>query len=289
MLKIAKMLAFCSFALFCANAAAQDIPQESEEPSGISVSDNNASESANNSNSPETADSSVAENSAPVVDDAGAAVPEDSSADNAEKSSENDTGANDQILTDALLDKQLREVSTNLDTLKEDTFTTKSRLLLLREEVLQRSVSGSRLQIRHKNDMGGQYELVQIYYAIDRSPVFNKQDNSGDLDDLDDEVIYDHLVAPGAHQLNVLYIYKGKKWGIFTYMSEYTFRVESGYDFNIDEGKAAELIITANEQGGAFTPYEERPSVKFDFQQYDMIAGSVPDLDAADNNTGETP
>ena len=84
------------------------------------------------------------------------------------------TGAEvqDKVLTQALLNKQIKEVGTSVDTLKEDTFSTKSRLLLLREEVLQRAVSGARLQIRHKNAMGGQYEMVQIYYGVDQQPVY---------------------------------------------------------------------------------------------------------------------
>lgn len=185
-----------------------------------------------------------------------------------------------EVLTDALLDKRLREVSTHVDTLKEDTFTTKSRLLLLREEVLQRSVSGARLQIRHKNDMGGQYELVQVYYALDNEPVFSKQDMTGALDDIEDEIIYDRMLAPGQHQLTVLYVYKGKAWGVFRYMKDYTFRVQSGYDFNVEEGKASELVVTASEKDGAFIPYEDRPSVTYNYEQFDLMPSTMLDEEA---------
>lgn len=267
MFKFAKSLAFCAFALFSLNASAQEINSETEAPAA------------------ETAEANPANTQENTASDATKETEANSEATGTASSETAENDANPQILTDALLDKQIREVSTNLDTLKEDTFTTKSRLLLLREEVLQRSVSGSRLLLRHKNDMGGQYELVQIYYAIDRAPVFSKQDLSGELNDIDDEVLYDHLVAPGAHQLNVLYVYKGKKWGIFKYMSEYTFRVESGYDFIIEEGKAAEIVVTAAEQGGAFTPYEERPTVTYNFQNYDLIAEEG--LDSAEASTGK--
>lgn len=175
-------------------------------------------------------------------------------------------------MTAARLDKQLREVSTNLDTLKEDTFATKSRLLLLREEVLQRAVSGARIQLRYEDDMGGQYDLTQVYYAIDRETVFSGTGES--LKKLDGELIYDRMLAPGAHQLTVVYVYKGRPWGVFRYMTDYTFRVESGYDFVVDEGKSAELVVVATEQGDAFTAYEERPDIKFKYQQYDLVAGS---------------
>ena len=184
------------------------------------------------------------------------------------------------VMTDAMLDKQLREVSTSVDTLKEDTFTTKSRLLLLREEVLQRSMNGSRLQIRHKNDMGGQYDMVQIYYAIDHEQIYAKHETDGSLNKLDDEVLYDSLLVPGAHQLTVLYVYKGRPWGVFRYMTDYTFKVESGYDFVVDEGKAAELIVTASESGNFFTAYEERPSVTYDYKQYDLASAITNEIEA---------
>ena len=177
-------------------------------------------------------------------------------------------------ITTARLEKQIREVGTSVDTLKENTFTTKSRLMLLREEVLQRSVSGSRIQIRHKNKMGGQYSLVQIYYAIDQQPVFVRDDSSGALNKLDDEVISDQLLSPGSHQLSVLYVYKGKPWGVFQYMNDYTFRVESGYDFTVDEGKTAELVVTAAEAGNFFTAYEKRPTVKYQYEQFDLVPDS---------------
>ena len=187
--------------------------------------------------------------------------------------SESDSAGGSPITT-ARLEKQIREVGTSVDTLKEDTFTTKSRLMLLREEVLQRSVSGSRIQIRHKNKMGGQYSLVQIYYAIDQQPVFVRDDSSGALNKLDDEVISDQLLSPGSHQLSVLYVYKGKPWGVFQYMNDYTFRVESGYDFTVDEGKTAELVVTAAEAGNFFTAYEKRPTVKYQYEQFDLVPDS---------------
>lgn len=187
--------------------------------------------------------------------------------------SESGTAGGSPITTDRL-EKQIREVGTSVDTLKEDTFTTKSRLMLLREEVLQRSVSGSRIQIRHKNKMGGQYSLVQIYYAIDQQPVFVRDDSSGALNKLDDEVISDQLLSPGSHQLSVLYVYKGKPWGVFQYMNDYTFRVESGYDFTVDEGKTAELVVTAAEAGNFFTAYEKRPTVKYQYEQFDLVPDS---------------
>ena len=291
MLKFAKILVFCSFALAGVHAFAQDAAQPQTENPSADAAKPQAEAAPADAAKPQ-AEAAPADAAKPQADaapaDAAAAPSNAANANQDSKTAEakpvEEAKPDTEILTESLLDKQLREVSTNLDTLKEDTFTTKSRLLLLREEVLQRSVSGSRLQLRHMNDMGGQYELVQVYYAIDHTPVYSKQDTSGDLNKLNDEVLYDRILAPGAHQLSVLYVYKGKPWGVFRYMKDYTFRVQSGYDFNVEEGKAAELIVTASEQGNFFTAYEERPHVTFNYQQYDLISGNAADSEQPTGN-----
>ena len=299
--KIIKMLAVCAPLFVSASATAQDSVDASQEAvpgtaDGAVVGTENAGTADASGNA--VADSSdgsgdiydeifggsskPATDAAPVADASGesGAAPVAESGDTANAGASAETGEGGAsgvspegaIMTAARLDKQLREVSTNLDTLKEDTFATKSRLLLLREEVLQRAVSGARIQLRYEDDMGGQYDLTQVYYAIDRETVFSGTGES--LKKLDGELIYDRMLAPGAHQLTVVYVYKGRPWGVFRYMTDYTFRVESGYDFVVDEGKSAELVVVATEQGDAFTAYEERPDIKFKYQQYDLVAGS---------------
>jgi len=181
-----------------------------------------------------------------------------------------------ETLTEKTLDKTLHEVSTSVDTLKEDTFSTKSRLLLLREEVLQRSVSGARLLIRHKDDMGNQFEMIEIHYLIDNKPAFSQvATGDGVVEGIDDEIVFDENTSPGTHQVSVKYIYRGKKWGVFSYMHHYSFVVESGYSFVLEEGKSAELTITAAEQGNAFTAYEKRPTVEYKFEQFNLAADSA--------------
>ena len=186
-----------------------------------------------------------------------------------------------ETLTQTQLNKTLHEVTTRVDTLKEDTFSTKSRLLLLREEVLQRTVSGSRLLVKHEDDMGGQYELLQIHFVIDGEPTYSRIMTNNESLDVDDEVIFDGVLAPGTHQISVKYVYRGKTWGVFSYMKDYAFNVESGYAFVIDEGKSAELTVTADEQGKWYTPYEERPSVKYKYEQFEMASEATHD---AQNN-----
>ncbi|MCL2326755.1 MAG: hypothetical protein FWC40_09725 [Proteobacteria bacterium] len=210
-----------------------------------------------------------------TTDDEAMVVAEGAAADDGEDgSAAEEAGASlGTALAESLLNTQLREVGTRVDLLKEDTFTTKSRLLLLREEVLQRSVNGARLLILHRNEMGGQYELVSVTYSLDRQPKFSRfeGDGGGRLNQLNDEVVFDGMLSPGTHELTVQFVFKGRTWGVFRYMTDYTFVVESGYSFVVGEGKAAELVVTAVEQGNFFTAYEDRPSVSYSLRQFDLV------------------
>ncbi|MFA5624382.1 MAG: hypothetical protein WC966_04935 [Bradymonadales bacterium] len=192
--------------------------------------------------------------------------------------------ASAESVTPEQLNRQLREVGTRVDTLKEDTFSTKSRLLLLREEVLRRSVSGSRLILVHKNTMKWPYKMVQMSYAVDRESKFSRVDPSGALDDIKNEVIYDAMMAPGSHFLTVQYVYRGNMLGVFRYMNEYSFKVEAGYAFVLEEGKATELTVAAKEAGNFFTAYEDRPSISFTTQSYDI---GLEDSDSKSKSDGK--
>jgi hypothetical protein len=162
-------------------------------------------------------------------------------------------------------DQRLREIGNQVDSLKEETFATKSRLLLLRESVLRRSVAGSKLVVVHKNEMGSEYELVQVLYALDREPKYSKLDYTGSLDSSERVVVVDESVVPGSHILLSHMVFKGRPWGIFRYMDGYTFTIESSFAFTAEEGKAHLVLVRAYEGGGFFTPIEERPTVRYEF------------------------
>ncbi len=169
-----------------------------------------------------------------------------------------------------LTDRRLRELGNQVDSLKEETFATKSRLLLLREAVLRRSVAGSKLVVVHENAMGKEYKLVQVLYALDRQPKFNRLDHSGELDGIKRSVVVDEQIVPGSHILLTQMVFKGNGWGVFRYMDGYTFTLESSYAFTAEEGKAHEILVRAHEGGTFFTPLEQRPTISYRLTSHDL-------------------
>ena len=117
-----------------------------------------------------------------------------------------------------------------------------------------------------------EYELVQVFYALDREPKFGRKDDSGGLDDLDNTVVIDEKVVPGSHILTVAFILKGAQWGIFTYGDGYTYTLQASYPFTADEGKAHEIVVRGYEKGDFFTAIEDRPEIAFEATAHDLDA-----------------
>jgi hypothetical protein len=169
----------------------------------------------------------------------------------------------------------MRELSSQVDELKEETFAAKSRLLLLRASVLQRSAAGSKLVVIHRDDMGAEYTPIQVLYALNRERKLSRA-SAADIRGLHEQVVIDEKIVPGNHILTVRMVYKGAPWGAFQYMDAYTFTLESTYPFTIEEGKVHEVTVRAFEQGGVFTPYEERPTIGYSAKTHKLEVTTQP-------------
>lgn len=167
-------------------------------------------------------------------------------------------------VTRAATEQRLREMATQVDEFKEETFGTKSRLLLLREQVLRRTIAGSKIAVFHVNEIGDEYELVQVLYALDGQRKKSYLDYSGKLSDMNNQLVFEDTIVPGSHVLMVEMVFKGSSWFFFEYMDGYTFTVKSSYLFEADEGKLHEFTVIAKEDGDFFTALEERPTIVYE-------------------------
>jgi hypothetical protein len=171
--------------------------------------------------------------------------------------------------------QRLREISNQVEELKEETFAAKSRLLLLRASVLRRTIAGSKVIVIHHDEMGGEYTPVQASYSLDRERKLNRM-NTTDIKNLHEQIIIDEKLIPGSHILTVRMVYKGAPWGVFQYMDGYTFTIESSYAFTAEEGKIHEITSTAFEKGTVFTRYEDRPTIGYQTKTHNLDSASQP-------------
>ncbi len=160
----------------------------------------------------------------------------------------------------------LRELDEKVSDLKERIFRSKARLILLKETVLHGAVSGSKAVLVHRNEMGSSFRLERVLYSLDGAPIFQKQDQGGDLDEREEFEIFHGAIVPGQHNLSVYLEYRGHGFGIFSYLEGYVFKIRSSFGFTAEEGKVVRIKVVGYEKGGITTDLKERPSVRFDME-----------------------
>src|SRR5207237_963177 len=166
---------------------------------------------------------------------------------------------------------RLRTLEKNVNELKEQIFRTKARINLLKETVLGGVIGASRAIIRHKNEMGSSYRLIQAVYALDGVQIFSKADESGRLSEMGEFDVYNGAIQPGSHTLSVVMLYQGNGFGVFSYLKGYKFKVRSSYNFVAGEAKTTGITVVGYEKGNLTTDMNDRPQV--DFRVNVMAAG----------------
>lgn len=171
---------------------------------------------------------------------------------------------------DPAFDLRLRELEDRVNELKENIFRSKSRLMLLREQILQRGIGGSRVIMRHRNTLSGAFRVERASYALDGSQVFNSSTDTRDL--ASTFTYYEASVQPGAHNLSVTLEIVGNRMGVFNYMDGYRFTLRDSFAFNIEDGQTLTLVAEAYERTGGEVAIEDRPRMRFDLQSAVTVA-----------------
>jgi hypothetical protein len=163
-------------------------------------------------------------------------------------------------------DAKFVEIEEQIGKLKEDVFGSKTRLMLLREQVLHNVVAESRLVLVHENEIGMGYDLVRVIYYLDNNKVYFADNDNGQLGSKSRFLIYDGAIVPGNHVLKVEMNYAGSG-GLFTYVEGYAFDVKSSFTFFASKGKILQVNATGYSKGGAFAEYDKKPGIKYRLKQ----------------------
>jgi hypothetical protein len=162
-------------------------------------------------------------------------------------------------------DLQVRGLEERVTELKERIFQTKARLLLLQETVIGGDLSaGARAILVHRNEMGATFVLESVTYILDGAPIFTRVDQDGDLARQKEIEIFNGRIVPGTHQIGVRLVFRGSGYGVFSYLNDYRFRVQSSYTFNAEGGTVTRVDIVSFERGGITADLEDRPAVRYE-------------------------
>jgi len=158
---------------------------------------------------------------------------------------------------------RLRRLEQRVQALKERAWRAKARTTQLKEAVLGGGV-GAQATLVHVNRMGSSFRLHRLVYALDGTQIFARSAETNE--NLYKTKSFDVLtgpISPGSHTISVLAIYKGHGYGVFKYLTKYTFTVRSSHTFTAAEGKSTRIEAVGFEKGGPTTPLDKRPAIDF--------------------------
>jgi len=171
------------------------------------------------------------------------------------------------VTSDEAFQTRVKTLEEQVVDLKEKIYRTKARLLLLQETVLGGDLSsGARAVLVHKNEMGGSFALDSVAYALDGAPILTRTDKDGDLAKRPEFEIFNGRIVPGQHQIAVRLVYRGRGFGVFSYLEGYKFTVSSSYTFTSEPGKVTTVKVVGYEKGGITTELKDRPAVRYDVE-----------------------
>lgn len=156
---------------------------------------------------------------------------------------------------------RMRRLEQKTQALKERAWQLKARVQLLKEQVLGGGV-GAQALVAHANDMGSSFRLIKLIYTLDGTQVFVRTDETADnLYKTKAFDIFSGPIAPGSHTLAVLATYRGHGYGVFEYLSKYTFTARGNSTFIAGEGKLTKIDCKGHEKGGPTMKMEQRPAI----------------------------
>ena len=182
--------------------------------------------------------------------------------------------------------ERLDALARDVGDLKDRVLRSKARLQLLKETVLHGVMAGSRVVLVHRNVMGSQFRLSEIKYSLDGAQVFARSESAGSIDEKDEIVIFDGNIVPGPHTVNIELTYKGRGFGVFSYLNGYTFESRSSYTFTAPENGALRLVSIGFEQGNLTTEMRDRPAVDWQIVPLDASGKPRPKAAGASKSKG---
>lgn len=156
---------------------------------------------------------------------------------------------------------RMRRLEQKTQALKERAWQLKARVQMLKEQILGGGV-GAQALIAHANDMGTSFRLIKLIYTLDGTQVFVRTDETADnLYKTKAFDVFSGPIAPGSHTLSIVATYRGHGYGVFEYLSKYTFTARGNSNFIAGEGKLSKIDCRGHEKGGPTMPMEKRPAV----------------------------
>lgn len=193
--------------------------------------------------------------------------------------SENETKTADnspktaEVVDEQGYDLKLRTLEEKINSLKDKIFRAKQRLSVLQEGVGAGALDGqdgsipddafdnsrnntffsgalanSGVKIVHKDTAGELFKFSSAVFYLDNKKIFEREDGTNEKE-FD---VYEGIESVGSHNLSVFYVFKGKGYGLFTYLETYTFKLNEDYPFTVEDGNLTEITVSPADKGAGY-------------------------------------
>ena len=156
---------------------------------------------------------------------------------------------------------QLLDMNEDVTTTKKQVFNAKATLGLLRELVVQGNSSGAKSSVWHVNKLSNSYTIEAVSLFVDGESQYAKSDVSGGIGDSNEILLYDERIKPGQHSITVEYRLRGNGFGMFNYVNQYGFNVQSSSVFTTEEGQNCRISIQLDDHSFLTHSFLERPFI----------------------------
>jgi hypothetical protein len=157
---------------------------------------------------------------------------------------------------------RMRRLEQKTQALKERAWQLKARVQMLKEQMIGGGV-GAQAVVAHNNEMGASFRLIKLIYTLDGTQVFARTDDAAEsLYKTHAFDVFAGPISPGNHNVSAIATYRGHGYGVFEYLSKYTFTARGNQAFMAGEGKVSKVDCRGFEKGGPTTPLEKRAAIE---------------------------
>lgn len=162
---------------------------------------------------------------------------------------------------------RLRDLEVGIVELKEQIRRSHTRLSLLSDTVFGADYRGAQVRVSFEDRLGGALEIERLVVLVDGEIQYNEQSDTGAFGTGASSSVFEGVVAPGEHTLQIMMQVRGAGFGVFSYMDKLSKVVERSVPFTAGEGALDTFRVVAWEQGGVTTPVMERPALAVEVHQ----------------------
>ena len=167
----------------------------------------------------------------------------------------------------------IKVLQEKIESIKSKVVDSKSKLIEVTKENIDKEDPISYLSIQHLNNMSSRFNILRLTYMLDGKNIYSGYDlykNSSNT-----YPVFNSFVAPGHHEVVVEAVYAGNAEGLFDYLKDYRARVQRRYSFVVPNGRKTIVSGTSFEKGWIFTPFKDRPDIKFEQKTLNTIEEKV--------------